>query len=77
MKSYRLEEHVVDFLAANGYGETDYALIVRDFFSFLVDEIDGRDSSYAKTALGRSEKALEYMLDDRYESAVEEWRKVF
>jgi hypothetical protein len=67
----------VYFFDENSYEDTDYSLIVRDFFAYLLNVVDTDNNSYVETALNRANKALEYLLEDKYESAVEEWKKIF
>ncbi len=77
LKSFQIEEYIVGFLENYNYSDKDYSIIIRDFFEYLLVNIDSSNSSYVQTALNRANKAQDYINDDEYESAVEEYKKIF
>lgn len=79
-KSCMLMEDVIAFISEyyeSGKGNTDYAIIVKDFFDYLKNYGDATNYSYFKTAYDRSIKAIEYSDANKPKEASEEWRKIF
>lgn len=77
IKSFKIEEHVIDFLSGYAYEDKKISIIVQDFFDYLLGEISEVDKSYVNTAFNRASKAIEYISEEKYEKAVDEWRKIF
>ena len=79
IKSYEIENFVIKFLEEQYEDYTDlfFSNLIRDFFSFLYDEIGNDNKSYVKTARDRSEKAIFYEQNEEYEKANDEWKKIF
>lgn len=79
IKSYEIENFVIKFLEEQYEDYTDlfFSNLIRDFFSFLYDEIGNYNKSYVKTARDRSEKAISYENNEEYEQADDEWKKIF
>ncbi|QQS59471.1 hypothetical protein IPN35_01090 [Candidatus Peregrinibacteria bacterium] len=77
IKSFEIEDFVIDFL--EGYEDVDspYSQVVKDFFEYLHDCVDGNNKSFVQTAKDRATKAIEYEENEKFEKATEEWRKVF
>lgn len=77
VKSYKLEEFVIAFLWQYDYNIQSYHTIVKNFFEYLLDNIDDDNYSYVETALNRAKKATQFIEEEKYESAVDEWKKIF
>ncbi|GJQ60990.1 MAG: DNA polymerase III subunit delta' [Melioribacteraceae bacterium] len=77
IKSYQIEDFVMQFLDDNNYEFTDTQELVKDFFSFLIDEIDESQKSFAETAQKRAQKAIDYYNKNKELKAVSEWKKIF
>lgn len=77
IKSYEIENFVIDFLSHEDFQDLSYSYLIKNFFSFLNNNIEEGDKSYVKTALERSEKAIIYEEEENFEQANEEWRKIF
>lgn len=77
IKSYKIEEFVINFLDSYDYQDKSYALIVNEFFVYLLDQVGILNSSFVQTAIDRSKKALDFLEEWKIEKAVEEWQKIF
>ncbi len=78
MKSYLIENKIVDYFGDQTFSEKEYPVLVRDFYEyFSQNETNSDIKSHLDTALSRAKKACEFEANDKPESAVEEWRKVF
>ena len=76
LKSFRIEEKVVDFFSSNNSDE-EYSILVRDFLGYFYDLADERVKSYLKTAHNRAIKACDLENEGKIEGAVNEWKKIF
>lgn len=90
-----IELRAINFLKGWAYydkGATYYDWMIRDFFSELIDCVNGHCKipgidekkqygdaweSKARTASARSTKACEYEAEDNYSLATVEWKKIF
>jgi len=77
LKSFQIENFVIDFLDTNYKEEDEYFDIAKKFFEYLLDHIDEENKSYVQTALNRANKALEFQTNGKYDKACEEWKKIF
>lgn len=77
LKSFQIENFVIDFLDTNYKEEDEYFDISKNFFEYLLDCIDEKNKSYAQTALNRANKALWFQSEKKYDKACEEWKKIF
>lgn len=78
LKSYQIEDKIVDFFGIETFSEKEYPVLVRDFFEyFSLIETNSDTKSHLDTALDRAKKACEFEADDKLDSAVDEWRKIF
>lgn len=78
LKSYKIENIVLDFLAQDVTENKDNSIIIKNFFAFAHDkEIDGNIKSYFKTAKTRSQKACDLDLENKIDKATDEWKKIF
>ena len=77
LKSYAIENYVIDFLSGYSASNKDYDIIVRDSFVYLHDSVDGSNKSYIETALDRANKAIDYAEEENYQKANDEWQKIF
>lgn len=78
-KSYDLLNDIITFLNSNyknGADYSDYHLVIRDCFKHLKNNCDSSDS-HLKTALERTEKAVDFIDDNKPKEASLEWRKIF
>lgn len=77
LKSYQIEQYVIDFFDSESMLEEEYFTICKNFFEYLFKYIDESNESNVKTALQRANKALEYQSLEKYNEACDEWRKIF
>ncbi|MCL5667148.1 MAG: hypothetical protein M1383_05265 [Patescibacteria group bacterium] len=78
LKSYQIENKVVEFFTSGDFAETELSTLAKEFFShFHLTTTDTDLKSHLSTALSRATKACEFEEDDDLEKSVEEWRKVF
>jgi len=79
-KSYTLLNDIIAFLNSNykkGADFADYHLVIRDCFKYLKNNCDSSLDSHLKTALDRTEKAVDFIHNDKPKEASLEWRKIF
>lgn len=78
LKSYQIENKVLDFFSINNHSEKEYPILVRDFFEYFHNTTsDDNFKSHISTALNRTKKACDFEKDAKLDEAVAEWRKVF
>jgi hypothetical protein len=78
LKSYQIENKVLDFFSFNDCSEKEYAEIVKSFFHYFYNtETDENIKSYLATALSRAKKAYDFERDKKFDEAIAEWRKIF
>lgn len=78
LKSYEIENKVLDFFPTNNHSEKEYPILVRDFFEYFHNITSEEDTkSHISTALNRAKKACDFEKDKKLEEAITEWRKVF
>lgn len=77
IKSYLIENAVVDFFSSNSSDENCSKLVVDFFGYFLSITSDEERRSHIQTAKNRSEKAYNYEIDGKLDDAVQEWKKIF
>lgn len=78
LKSYQIEEKVLDFFANDEFSDKVYPVLVRDFFEYFYQTTSDEDlRSHLNTALNRAKKACEFEGNGNVEKATEEWKKVF
>lgn len=77
IKSFQIENFVIDFLAQNDHSGEAYSKIVRDFFEYLYIVTNEDNRSYVETANNRATKACAFEQDWEIEDATTEWKKVF
>ncbi|MBN2767936.1 MAG: hypothetical protein JXQ68_02440 [Campylobacterales bacterium] len=77
LKSFQIENFVIDFLDANYKEDDEYFDIAKKFFEYLLNHIDEEDESNVQTALNHANKALEFQTSGKYDKACEEWKKIF
>lgn len=77
LKSYQIEQYVIDFFDSGNMLEEEYFTICKNFFAYLFKYIDESNESNVRTALQRANKALEYQSLEKYNEACDEWRKIF
>ena len=77
LKSFQIEQYVIDFLYFNYDKDIELASISQMFFQYLIDKIDEKNKSHVKTALTRANKAIEYSNNEKYDKACDEWKKIF
>ncbi len=72
IKTYIIDEYVIDFLT--GYNLKDYPNLILDFFRFLKKK---KSETFVDTAISRAEKALKFSKDEKFDKAIEEYKKIF
>lgn len=77
LKSFEIENFVINFLKSYDYEDKKYSIIITDFFQYLSNNVGHDNQSFAETAKNRSAKALDFERNEEFESATEEWQKVF
>lgn len=78
LKSYLIENKIVDFFATDTFSGKEYPTLVRDFFGYFYQTESNQDlKSHLSTAQNRATKACDFENDDNLEKAVEEWQKIF
>lgn len=76
--SYRIEQMVLSFFSNISLDDPTTAQLIADFFQyFLQNTSDQLLRSHINTAVKRSKKALDFEVADKYDEALEEWKKVF
>jgi len=78
LKSFQIENKVVEFFANDEYSDKEYPALVRNFFEYFYNSASDNDlKSYLNTALSRAKKACEFEENDNLDDAVVEWQKIF
>lgn len=78
LKSYEIENKVVDYFANDAFLEKEYPILVRDFFEYFYNASSDEElQSHLNTALNRARKACEFESNGNLDKAVDEWRKIF
>lgn len=77
LKSYEIENKVVDFINSNN-NVLHYSELFKQFFEYFCNTINADDIiSHLKTALDRASKACNFEEKDDIDKAVAEWKKIF
>jgi|OM-RGC.v1.002853006 hypothetical protein len=77
IKSFELENYIIDFLSENNDEDLNDSELIRSFFEYLIDNVDENNKSFVQSALNRSNKAIDFESKGRYYKSCEEWRKIF
>jgi len=78
LKSYQIENKILDFYANDDFSDKEYSVLVRDFLNYFYQTASDENlRSHLDTALNRAKNACEFEEKDNLEKAVEEWRKIF
>lgn len=77
IKSFEIENYVIDFLEKYEYREKKYSLITKNFFEYLLKVISEENKSHIKTALTRVNNAINFEKEEKFKEACEEWQKIF
>lgn len=77
LKSYEIENAVVDFLDQDDDNFIDTQTLVFDFFEYFVSKIESTQKSHVETALKRARKAIDFFNADKELKAIAEWKKIF
>lgn len=78
LKSYQIENKVLDFFTNGDFSDKEYPVLVRDFFNYFYQTASDEDlRSHLDTALNRATKACEFEDKNNLEKSVEEWKKIF
>ena len=78
LKSYIIEEYVIEFLKDYNLSDwIDYSILLKDYFEYLLKKVDKGNYSHVDTALKRCNNALKYINESKIESAVDEYTKIF
>lgn len=76
IKSFKIEEYCVEFLATYDLTDMSWSHLIHDFFVWLSKSTQD-DKTQIQTAITRSTKAIAYEDDDEISNACLEWQKVF
>lgn len=77
VKSYQIEDAVVDFFEIYSAGN-NYSQLISQFFSYFLSVTTNEErKSHIETAKNRAEKACQLEEDGKFEEVVEEWKKIF
>jgi len=77
IKSFEIENYVIEFLNGYAFDEVNYDIIVRAFFKSLKEKVSNDNKNLVETALDRANKAVDYAEDEQFQKATEEWQKIF
>ncbi len=78
LRTFHIEEAVLAFLANRDFSAYTTPELVRDFFWYFNKTTFDQDAkSHLTTALSRSKKACEFFIDNKFEFATDEWKKIF
>lgn len=77
LKSFQIENKVLDFFNWYKCNSKNYSILVRDFFKYFCDGADEDSKSHLETAYNRSIKACDFESNGKFDKAVEEWQKIF
>lgn len=77
IKSYQLEEYVISYLNNNTDKKELNLNLIIDLFSYIKNSIDSKSVSFIETAYDRLKKAEDFEKQKKYESVVEQLKKVF
>lgn len=78
LKSYQIENSILDFFSSNDCSEKKYSEIIKTFFDYFHSTTsDESTKSHLATASSRANKAYDFEEDNKLNEAVTEWRKIF
>lgn len=78
IKSYQVEDIVIDFFELNVLSEDFFHFIVKEFFEFFLGKTSADGiKSHLTTALSRATKALDFVENGDLEKAADEYKKIF
>lgn len=78
IKSFKIENNVLEFFAISGDSDKEYPILVRDFFEYFYNATNDENlKSHIATALNRAKKACDFEENDKTDDAIVEWRKIF
>lgn len=78
LKSYQIENKVLDFFTNDNFSGKEYSILVRDFFDYFYQATaDENLKSHLDTASKRAKNACEFEEKNNIEKAVGEWKKIF
>mgnify|MGYP001580339203 CR=1 FL=1 len=78
IKSYQIEDTVVDFFELRTSSEDFFHFIVKDFFEFFLSKTFDDDlKSHLNTGLSRATKAFDFVENGDLEKAANEYKKIF
>jgi len=77
LKSFQIENMVLEFLGNNEHKDENYSNLVRDFFEYFSSGLDDKSKSHFDTALNRANKACNFENGGKIDKATQEWKKIF
>ncbi|MCP6718761.1 MAG: nucleotidyltransferase [Patescibacteria group bacterium] len=78
IKSYKIENEVLNFFHLSDLKYQFYSILVRDFFAFFYDNASDEDlKSHLKTVRDRAQKAYSFEEEGKINKATDEWKKIF
>jgi len=76
LKSFQIEEYVLNFFNTHQIVDNDYAVLVKDIFAYMNERPISGTESHIKTALNRAIKAYDFEKNNKPEDATAEWKKI-
>lgn len=77
IKSYELENIVMNFLKVTDINEKSYSQIFNLLFSYMTTLYSDSNYSLITSAKDRTSKALDFEKNEEFTKSAEEWRKIF
>ena len=77
LKSFQIENMVLEFFGKDEHKDKNYSNLVRDFFDNFSGSVDDKSKSHFDTALNRANKACDFENEGEIDKATQEWKKIF
>mgnify|MGYP003393403983 CR=1 FL=1 len=78
LRSFQIEQAVLAFLSNRDFSAYTTPALVRDFFEYFNQSTyDQGTKSHLTTALSRATKACDFFINNKFELATDEWKKIF
>ena len=77
LKSFQIENMVLEFFGKDEHKDKNYSNLVRDFFDNFSSSVDDKSKSHFDTALNRAKKACDFENEGKIDEVTQEWKKIF
>ncbi|KAB7887609.1 nucleotide-binding domain-containing protein [Poseidonibacter ostreae] len=77
MKSFEIENYVIDFLRDKYDESLSDSELSKLFFEYISNKVIWDNKTYVETAISRSKKAMTFESKGKYYKSSEQWRKIF